>query len=1332
MAQITKLFTKGLDTDTAPHLQDKESYSSAMNVHFSLGSLFGPNDGQGGGMADYNTGGDAGVLEPFAGNTDWTGLFTSMPGLSPFTSPRNLVDGYNQEGAKCIGYAVDDTLSLSENKRYIYLFIYIPTFGSPITPANSYIVKVAVKYNSTTKINTISPSDSSVLLNGLWVYSYSGFDGINFLPTDFISARVSGNQLIWTDGRNPVRYVDVDKDYYAYSPGGLTQEQLSLITEPGHVPLVAERYTNLNLGTTIQQRAVQFTYRITNEDGFVSVLSPYSLTSLPPWQEQLEINSLYNNVIKVSMPKNQIIPSNWSKVDFVVRYLDTEIFQVIRTFDKSDQTVRRYWYSGVTYSYYTDEQLINAHNDSGNPDYIFFAGDQLDTTLAFTNPGWDGTNIIETLSNTYTAKEFDNIPITSKALELAGNRLFLANNLEGYDTPTTLPNDGAGGVGLTVAKNTIVTDPVVDLLAVPYIITAEVGSYCWGALITKITGQTGYYAYPMDCQPKKFYNTFNAGMATIGSEYIFNGVVPFSVLPKQVSIKSMIKLKSNLDPDFLSPGFADRTGASQPAAKARGAILSELYSDFDYNATTHNSFFLGLFKTEAYPFGNPLPPFNPVPDVQNTTLVDKANWETSSHKDRAFYPSSSYNFGLQYYDAALRKSGVQNVGTIKIDDFEYDTRTLVESVDFSITNLPQSSDVIPSWAKYYSITLSKNNQASTFIQFVPEIIKYAYKDNDNVVVFDENSNTTNLNFYGFAIPLNSIVSDGLGYTYAKGDLVKLQYSIFSATAAVLATISGYVIVSIDKASFGARVSTQATEFRIYYAGASNNSRGYYPCHVNFFGQGISDVVQQEKIIATIYTPNITSNLKYEIAAFGNIVYDPGLNQTTFGEFYSSGSFTQNILGDTYTQSRDGAGSLTCVSISPLERYYTNWVEDFGRVTPIDRIGQQDITNGINWSNIKIPNSQVNGLSSFDALDTTSVDASAGPITTLFLSSKEANQGGRMLVLCKSGSFIALVGQQQIYSADQTTALTSATNVLGTILPLTNMWGCVSPQSVVGYKGIVFWADALNREIIQFAGDGASPISQQKAGFLWNQVFRNLPFDNSTNSAINIKCGINPYTYELFVTCPNPNISSKQFPANCGVNKLNQYVGDKNISYVYNWQTNCWVGGYEDNPDQWIRVGDDVFSIGSQYTPTTGLKLYKEFDNTTGSFNQTTTGASICAPFAQGYPATVEPLATILMGQLTTTSTIIYAKDNSTTVNNNLTQISLIADSNYAMREGEMFSSVYRNRLSNNATTNTEYDIQNIVGDRIRSKTPWVQLNFPTNQQINLQGIRLEVKQSSGH
>jgi hypothetical protein len=568
-----------------------------------------------------------------------------------------------------------------------------------------------------------------------------------------------------------------------------------------------------------------------------------------------------------------------------------------------------------------------------------------------------------------------------------------------------------------------------------------------------------------------------------------------------------------------------------------------------------------------------------------------------------------------------------------------------------------------------------------------------------------------------------LYKDGLGYSYTAGDLCELNTVAIGSTTPVTLTypvinaIDGYVIIGADKTTLSNYISYQTNQISL-------TNFGTFP----FTGSAYSYPLRrfQCQFFVNLYTPVLTATSEYEVAMFGEIT-----SSTTFGTpFNTSGS---TLFGDTYTQSRDAeGGSQMMLSKARYEINQINWIHDFGRIAPIDNIGQKQLTNSIRWSNVKLPNSNVNGLSTFDALDETSVDQSSGPITTIFLSSKEANQGGRMLVLCNSGSYIALIGQQQIYSADQTPALTSSAGVLGTILPLTNLWGCISPQSVVGYKGIVFWADALNREIIQFAGDGASPISQQKAGFLWNQVFRNLPFDDSANSAINIKCGINPYTFELFVTCPNPNITSKQFPGNCGTNKLNQYIGDKNVSYVYNWQANCWIGGYEDNPDQWIRVGDDVFSIGSQYTPATGLKLYKEFDNTTGLFNQTTTGASICAPFAEGYPATVEPLATILMGQLTTTSTVVYARDNSTLVNNDLTQISLISDGNYAMREGEMFSSVYRNRLSNNATTNTEYDIQNIAGDRIRSKTPWVQVNFPTNQQINLQGIRLEVKQSSGH
>jgi hypothetical protein len=1298
MAQITKLFTKGLDTDTAPHLQDKESYSSAMNVHFSLGSLLGPSDGQGGGMESYNTGGDTGVIEPFAGNTDWTSLFTTMPGLP--SNPRNYVRGYDKDGAKCIGYATDDTESLSNNTRYIYLFIHTPQYGSPIEFANSYIVKVALQYdNSGAKITTINPSQSSVLLNGEWVNN-AGIDELGFLSTDFISARVSGNQLIFTDNRNNIRYVDVNKDYYTNKP---SFEELSLITEPGHVPLTSVRGDSATSPIIIQKQNYQFTYRLTNEDNFISVLAPYSLTSLSARQEEITALSYSSNKATIDLDKAQSIPDNWKKIEFVAINLDTQLYEVIRVFDKYDSTVRYYDF-GFGPVGYTDAQLVAAHNDPGLP-YIHI-----------TYQNWDGTNIQYTLSSTEASKQFDSIPITSKALELASNRLFLANNLEGYNTPATPPNipvDTTTGLYTAPTSSFIswgsspagTNGPISG--GVPCLITirnngTSTDNY-FSCIITRDYINGINYGFPIDCGTINF----NASAFPPNGVYTTRADIPgysgnFLDLPKLISEKSLIKLNENGDPKLEEVVLV----SSPTTRQIRLNILKELnnYASGVVLGTTINAEY-------CFPLIGPV-------GADYCNVLTASAYEAGI-KQRAFFPNSSYEYGIDYYDSALRKSGVRKINSFNVLNYEPLNKKLLEYITFDIT-ATQAAGVIPNWAKYYSICVAKNNKASNFISFVPDMMRFAYKNADGVLVYDQGETSTKLEYYGLAIPLSELYKDGLGYSYTAGDLCDLNVvNSFGVpvtyTYPVLNAIDGYVILGADKTTMVNYISYQGNQITIGYNSGSGTGNFTYP-NRRF----------QKNIFVTLYTPVLTVPSEYEVAMFGEII-----SPTTFGApFNTSGS---TLYGDTYTQSRDGeGGAQMMVSKARYEINQINWIHDFGRIAPIDNIGQRQLTNSIRWSNVKLPNSNVNGLSTFDALDETSVDQSSGPITTIFLSSKEANQGGRMLVLCNSGSYIALVGQQQIYSADQTPALTSSAGVLGTILPLTNMWGCISPQSVVGYKGIVFWADALNREIIQFAGDGASPISQQKAGFLWNQVFRNLPFDNSANSAANIKCGINPYTFELFVTCPNPGITNKLFPGNCGDNHINQYIGNKNVSYVYNWQANTWIGGYEDNPDQWIRLGDDVFSIGSQYG-TEGLKLYKEFDNTTGVFNQATTGAWIAAPYSIGtYPATIEPLSVVLMGQLTTTSTVIYARDNSTNVNNNLTQISLISDGNYAMREGEMFSSVYRNRLSNNATTNTEYDTQNIVGDRIRTKTPWVQLNFPTNQQINLQGIRLEIKQSSGH
>lgn len=1357
MAQITKLFTKGLDTDTAPHLQEKESYSSAMNVHFSLGSLFGPSDGQTSDEEYYNTGGNTGVLEPFAGNTDWTTLFEDIGLL-----------GYNQQGAKCIGYAVDDSETISTNTRYFYMFIWTPAFD--VFDENSWIAKVAIKYNGTEKVNTIDSASSSILLDSNWILP-SGVNTLGFQPNYFISARVSGNQLIFTDGVNPVRYVDVDKDYFTNKP---SLEELSLITEPGHVPLTSVRGDSATDPIIIQKSNYQFTYRITNVDNFVSVLAPYSLTSLSARAEEITALSFSSNIVTIDLDKAQTIPDNWSRIEFVAINLETQQYQVIRVFNKDDQTIRFYPNLGIGGAFLTDADLVTTHND---PLLIHYY---------ITYPNWNGTNIQSTLSTTEASKQFDSVPITSQSLELASNRLFLANNLEGYNTPATAPDipidlttglytaptsnlANMGAAGYSVISFNIINGgnsyspgDIVNIAAPPIgglTANAQVLTVGSGGAITSIQltfGGCGYVSPPsvtvagpgsgaiitsnlssnandgnqaylvtvrnqgvstgnwFSCIVSRDYNTginygwpvdcgtinFTSGGAAAIPVGTFTTDIAFINLPRYISKKSLIRLNETTDPRlyFVSPDEIPSGSARTDVRNARLNILKQLNPYAVGVSLGVDSYCEESFKIDY--------------STSTIAILEEANYKDGL-KERAFYPNSSYEYGVQYYDIALRKSGVKKINEFNVPIFNPVNKQLLEYTLFD-TTVTQSSGIIPSWANFYSICVAKNTKASNFISFIPDMMRFAYKDADGILVYNQVETSTKYEYYGLAIPLSELYKDGLGYSYTAGDLCDLNIkdnfgNPINLTYPVINAIDGYVILGADKTTISQYISLQTNQFIL----TSGNTFLYNPLRT------------QKEMFATLYTPVLTATSEYEVAMFGEIT-----SPTTFGAPFN----TNKLYGDTYTQSRDAeGGSQMMLSKARYEINQINWIHDFGRIAPIDTIGQKDLTNTIRWSYVKLPNSSVNGLASFDALDTVAVDQSTGPITTIFLSSKEANQGGRMLVLCASGSYIALVGQQQIYSADQTPALTSSAGVLGTILPLTNLWGCISPQSVVGYKGIVFWADALNREIIQFAGDGATPISQQKAGFLWNQVFRNLPFDDSDNSAKNIKCGINPYTFELFVTCPNPSLTTKQYPANCGDNRINQYVSDKNVSYVYNWQLNAWVGGYEDNPDQWIRVGDDVFTVGSQYTPSLGLKLLKEFDNTTGQFNQLGVNTGwVTVPFASTFPSTIEPLSIVLMGQPNTISTIVYSRDNSTNVNNNLTQITKILNDNYAVRESEMFSSVYRNRLSNNATTNTEYDTQNLLGDRIRSKTVWAQINLQTGDQINLQGIRLEVKESSGH
>jgi hypothetical protein len=175
-----------------------------------------------------------------------------------------------------------------------------------------------------------------------------------------------------------------------------------------------------------------------------------------------------------------------------------------------------------------------------------------------------------------------------------------------------------------------------------------------------------------------------------------------------------------------------------------------------------------------------------------------------------------------------------------------------------------------------------------------------------------------------------------------------------------------------------------------------------------------------------------------------------------------------------------------------------------------------------------------------------------------------------------------------------------------------------------------------------------------------------------------------------------------------------------------------------------------------YVPASGTSTYKfllEFVNKAGEYNQFNSFSAgsepieswVTFPMNKAYPQTIEPLSLSVLDASAIKNVIVYDRNYSTNVtpytNYGVSGYGQIAKTNYNVfqyREGEWILPIYRNRFSNNASNNAAYDQSGITGDRIRCKTPFVQITIGTDgtpqikNQLNIQSVKMEYKQSTGH
>lgn len=898
--------------------------------------------------------------------------------------------------------------------------------------------------------------------------------GLNFDRNSLIhSAKIVNGYLYWVDGtNNQPRKINIEAAIKANYPSFQTSEvaynypidfkEITLIKPPPALaPNISKDYDSTFDNNFIANDSIEFAFQYTWYDNEVTVVGTYSPAS------RLNFATDNFNRIIVSMDSFESIPDTVRIVSLIVRFGNENNAKVVKTWDKE-----------------VASELAEIQDQNSGAQVLIFN---------FYN------NITgATLAPDDVLRPFDSVPLYSKTMEAFKNRIGLANNIEGYDTPT--------GTSLTLSLgNTInlsATTQTVKLIAVTHQYSLFNLSMWYG--------YSGWFVYLDFVSPVGYY--------------LVNGTDAFVTAP-----------------NFIPPPL--------PAAPTTAAFTTGLT-------------FKGSSQSEV--ITNTRPAGFTLTSIQSFAI-------TSNDIDITGFSASSYNVMTQkspyksanvFYDFAMRKCGVvTNDGLIVSTpsrDFAYSTA--VSGLVWTLDNANAVNE-IPDWAYYYTPVRTLNLRTRNFIQSDTNAAKYATRDVNGVNQFTSDVFVTGS--VGIGLNTTAIIQSGLGYVFNQGD----------------------ICILIDNAN------------NIYELPVVGQDGNYIIIKAKDIGS-LSGV----EFIFEIYTPYQTSEQEpfYEVGQMYRV-----LNPTTSQRSYETlnGVFTSDsyVLTRSYNAITYFAGAM-----SPNDLFYNRWDNDGGKVNFITNLGQAIKTQYMSWSDVFIPNTAINGLSTFRALNQKPVPEDCGAIQKLVLTSKVQSEGTVMLSICTIETNSMYLSETQITdSTGATQFFSSSDNVIGTINTLKGSFGTINPESVVEYRGNVFFYSAITGKYVQYAVNGLYPISNFKMTRFWNLF--SLQYQSMTIAEIEA-LGSRPFVFstvdpnhnELLISVPKlletppkgylPDYQNTVYP-------FDIYDGQgKTIVYKLDVGTGNpkWLGSYAFNPEYFITLQNKLYSFLYGHLYLHNQSNYNEF------------------------------------------------------------------------------------------------------------------------------------------
>lgn len=689
------------------------------------------------------------------------------------------------------------------------------------------------------------------------------------------------------------------------------------------------------------------------------------------------------------------------------------------------------------------------------------------------------------------------------------------------------------------------------------------------------------------------------------------------------------------------------------------------------------------------------------PDISTTSYTSTdttTNVDVTIYRDagtRWFKTNGAYSVGICFYDQFhriveaqapdnCRFSTPQNVGGILASDN-------VLSVTCAVSNTNALNE-IPDDAYYYGFIITNNLTTRNYLQFREDRFRYGRKNDDGTYEL-KLSSPDDVQY--ISIPLSTLIKNGLGYTFTEGDLLRYHLSLTTTPAGdrkgtlrVVGVVGKYLLC--DFVNLGA-------------LNAISISYGYFELFTPYKQTG--------------------SEFYYEV---GNkyVVNNPGTGSRAYS------TLSHSIAGDTalLLRSYNSSTNFYAEAMSLNDTFPYRWFTDAGRPIAIVKNKKIQQTNYVAWSGQRFLGTQINGSSAFELNNLQPVSVEAGAIRKLQNANRLQEEGGVMLAICERETLSLYVGRAQVSDETQFNLLLKTDTVIGTVNGLRGSFGTRHPESVVEYRGNVYWFDVVNGAFVKYSGNGLFDISSYKLRritTLFAARVRELTInDSSVNEFRNrILGGIDVKHGEILWSIPETYTTPPK-------GRLSDYSNTADYNYPYDLYDGTaktlvfkdlgdrWMGAFSFSADGFVSLNNELYSLRN------GLHKHNKIGGYNTFYGGTAAKSKLAVVFNQEAGIVRVPKAVAL--ECNTAPDWTHFRTEWPYV-----QSSELLASEWDAKEGVYYGKLYKDRLSPNTAGSVNQKMTS--GDDLKGQ--YILMNMEFNgggDQLNLRIATLLYNKSLGH